>query len=49
MIQQIGGWVLRAACREAGSWPAAATVAVNVSAIQIHWAGVLDSSTRLAG
>jgi diguanylate cyclase (GGDEF)-like protein/PAS domain S-box-containing protein len=36
IILQIGEWVLRAACREAASWPQPLTVAVNVSAVQIH-------------
>ncbi|MGY6284627.1 bifunctional diguanylate cyclase/phosphodiesterase [Methylorubrum extorquens] len=35
-ILQIGEWVLREACREAASWPRPLTVAVNVSAVQIH-------------
>jgi diguanylate cyclase len=35
-ILQIGEWVLRTACREAASWPNPLTVAVNVSALQIH-------------
>lgn len=36
MIMQIGEWVLRAACREAASWPQPLTVAINVSAVQLH-------------
>jgi diguanylate cyclase (GGDEF)-like protein/PAS domain S-box-containing protein len=36
IILQIGEWVLRAACREAATWPQPLTVAVNVSAVQIH-------------
>jgi diguanylate cyclase (GGDEF)-like protein/PAS domain S-box-containing protein len=35
-ILQIGEWVLRTACREAASWTHPLTVAVNVSAVQIH-------------
>ncbi|MGH6847407.1 MAG: EAL domain-containing protein [Methylocella sp.] len=35
-ILQIGEWVLRAACREAKTWAQPLTVAVNVSAVQIH-------------
>ena len=35
-ILQIGEWVLRAACREAATWTQPLTVAVNVSAVQIH-------------
>jgi diguanylate cyclase len=35
-ILQIGEWVLRTACREAAGWAQPLTVAVNVSAVQIH-------------
>ncbi|APX86059.1 bifunctional diguanylate cyclase/phosphodiesterase [Methylorubrum extorquens] len=35
-ILQIGEWVLREACREAATWPQPLTIAVNVSAVQIH-------------
>lgn len=35
-ILQIGEWVLREACREATSWPNPLTIAVNVSAVQLH-------------
>ena len=35
-ILQIGEWVLREACREAASWPNPLSVAVNVSAVQVH-------------
>jgi diguanylate cyclase (GGDEF)-like protein/PAS domain S-box-containing protein len=36
VILQIGEWVLRTACREANTWPCGLTIAVNVSAVQIH-------------
>jgi diguanylate cyclase len=36
IIVQIGEWVLRTACREAATWIKPLTVAVNVSAVQIH-------------
>jgi EAL domain-containing protein (putative c-di-GMP-specific phosphodiesterase class I) len=37
-ILQIGEWVLREACQEAASWVHPLTIAVNVSAIQLHHA-----------
>ena len=36
IILQIGEWVLRTACSEAASWTEPLTIAVNVSAVQIH-------------
>jgi diguanylate cyclase len=36
IILAIGEWVLREACREAATWKRRLTVAVNVSAVQIH-------------
>ncbi|UYW29569.1 EAL domain-containing protein [Methylorubrum extorquens] len=35
-ILQIGEWVLREACREAVTWTQPLSIAVNVSAVQIH-------------
>ncbi|BCM21900.1 EAL domain-containing protein [Mesorhizobium sp. J8] len=35
-IAQIGEWVLAAACKEAATWKNPLTVAVNVSAVQLH-------------
>ena len=35
-ILQIGEWVLRTACREAASWDCPLSIAVNVSAVQLH-------------
>jgi len=36
MILPIGEWVLRTACSEAANWTRPLTVAVNVSAVQLH-------------
>jgi diguanylate cyclase len=36
IILQIGEWVLRTACAEAATWEQPLTVAVNISAVQIH-------------
>ena len=36
IILQIGEWVLRETCREAAGWSRPLSVAVNVSAVQIH-------------
>ncbi|MDR6285701.1 diguanylate cyclase (GGDEF)-like protein [Methylopila jiangsuensis] len=35
-ILPIGEWVLRSVCREAAGWPNPLSVAVNVSAVQLH-------------
>ena len=35
-ILQIGEWVLRSACRDAASWDNPLSIAVNVSAVQLH-------------
>jgi predicted signal transduction protein with EAL and GGDEF domain len=36
LIIPIGEWVLRTACREAASWPAALSVAINLSPVQFQ-------------
>lgn len=36
LILQIGEWVLRTACAEAARWKSPLSVAVNVSAVQVH-------------
>lgn len=36
LIIPIGEWVLRAACKEAATWTSGRTVAVNLSAVQLH-------------
>jgi predicted signal transduction protein with EAL and GGDEF domain len=35
-ISEIGAWVLRAACREAATWPSGLAIAVNLSPAQIQ-------------
>ena len=42
-ILDIGLWVLREACREAASWQQPLTIAVNVSAVQLHNASFVQS------
>ncbi len=41
LIGPIGEWVLHTACREATRWPAAVSVAVNLSPVQFRDAGLL--------
>lgn len=36
LILQIGEWVLRTACNEAARWKSPLSIAVNVSAVQVH-------------
>ncbi len=40
LIVPLGEWVLRRACLEAATWPTAMRVAVNLSAVQFHNAGL---------
>lgn len=52
LILQIGEWVLREACREAASWDEPLSIAVNVSAVQIHapdFIGVLQRALTASG
>ncbi|WP_315835111.1 bifunctional diguanylate cyclase/phosphodiesterase [Bradyrhizobium prioriisuperbiae] len=42
-ILEIGTWVLREACREAASWRQPLMIAVNVSAVQIHSANLVQT------
>ncbi len=41
MLGRIGEWVLRAACKEAASWPEHISIAVNVSPRQLHDPGFI--------
>jgi diguanylate cyclase (GGDEF)-like protein len=40
-IREIGSWVLNDACRQLARWPEAIYVAVNVSAVQVRWPGLV--------
>jgi diguanylate cyclase (GGDEF)-like protein len=43
LIIPLGRWILRQACAEAAKWPADISVAVNVSAVQFRFNGLLES------
>jgi diguanylate cyclase (GGDEF)-like protein len=43
VITQLGEWVLRAACREAASWPVARRIAVNISPLQLSHTGLVET------
>ncbi|MFT8246700.1 putative bifunctional diguanylate cyclase/phosphodiesterase [Roseomonas sp. BN140053] len=43
LIGPIGTWALHQACREAATWPAHLTVAVNVSPVQFRQAGLYEA------
>ena len=52
IINLIGEWVLRTACREAASWPAGYNVSVNVSAVQFknpNFVGTVISALAESG
>lgn len=52
LIVPLGAWVLRAATREAATWPGELTVSVNVSARQLRAAGfpaVVEAALRESG
>jgi diguanylate cyclase (GGDEF)-like protein len=46
LMDQIGGWVLSAACGAASAWPPPAAVAVNVSAVQFRRGCILPAVTE---
>jgi diguanylate cyclase (GGDEF)-like protein/PAS domain S-box-containing protein len=46
LITQIGDWVLREACAEAATWPAAVKVAVNLSLVQFRKTNLPDLIMR---
>ena len=43
LIHQIGGWVIREACREAAGWAEPMRVAVNISAAQLGGTGLAQT------
>jgi len=43
LINDIGTWVLREACKTAATWPAPVSVAVNLSPLQFRDPGLLDT------
>ena len=49
LIHQIGGWVIREACREAASWPEPMRIAVNISAAQLGGAGLAQTVVNALG
>jgi len=46
LIEALGTWALREACREAAAWPGALSVSVNLSAAQFHGAQALPELVR---
>ncbi len=46
LIDEIGDWVLRKACREAGNWPSDLTIAVNFSPMQFRSGNIVQSVFR---
>ena len=42
LINEVGDWVVREACRQAMDWPADVNIAVNLSPIQVNSASVVD-------
>jgi EAL domain-containing protein (putative c-di-GMP-specific phosphodiesterase class I)/CHASE2 domain-containing sensor protein/GGDEF domain-containing protein len=42
LIVDLGRWVMEEACREASTWPAPITVAVNVSPVQFQQSDIVD-------
>lgn len=47
LIGSLGEWVLRTACKEAMSWPSGITVAVNLSAYQLHDSALAQTVSRV--
>ena len=43
VINAIGEWVLRTACKQAAAWPRAVTIAVNLSRVQFRGGKLLDT------
>jgi diguanylate cyclase (GGDEF)-like protein/PAS domain S-box-containing protein len=47
LIIPLGEYVLRAACREAASWPHERLIAVNLSVVQFRFAGLVEQVRRV--
>jgi len=47
-IEALGRWVLHRACREAATWPATVSVAVNLSPVQFRREGAIVDEVRSA-
>jgi diguanylate cyclase (GGDEF)-like protein len=43
LIAPIGEWVLREACRQAASWPAGVSIAINLSPVQVGSSGLVET------
>lgn len=43
VITAVGEWVLRTACRQAATWPASVSIAVNLSPVQFRGGKLLDT------
>jgi diguanylate cyclase (GGDEF)-like protein len=46
LIRPLGEWMLNESCRAAAQWPEPATVAVNISPVQMHMPGFVADVTR---
>ena len=46
LIRQLGAWVLQEACMAAATWPAGMRLAVNLSPVQFHGGGLVETVTE---
>lgn len=42
LIQDLGAWVLKTACKEAASWPSSMAISVNLSPLQMKTRGIVE-------